>query len=151
MRDPGTSPGQVRNESGAGRSNKNTRTMTTDTIESAINLDALLEQAMIYITREHIDMEIAWQLRNNIGFRSGCRPDGEAHGGHRPALTVLGTEPTLSQEVKNYLAHEMVEDIYQHDLDSMTHLELRCRKEEVSRRMKALIRQRWVMRERRAA
>ncbi len=125
--------------------------MTPDTIESTLNLDALLEQAMIYITREHIDMEIAWQLHNNIGFRSGCRPDGEAHGGHRPALTVLGTEPTLSQEVKSYLAHEMVEDIYQHDLDSMTHLELRCRKEEVLRKVNTLIQQKIVVRERKAA
>lgn len=129
----------------------NTYTMTTDTIESALNLDALLDQAMTYITREHIELEIVWQLQNNIGFRSGCRPDGDAPGSHRPALTVLGTETSLSQEVKSYLAHEMVEDIYQHDLDSLTHLELRCRKEEVSRRMKLLIRQRWVNRVRRAA
>lgn len=47
----------------------------------------------------------------------------------------IPADPYLFRDARIFLAHEMVEDTYRHALDSLSALELRCRKEEVRRRM----------------
>jgi hypothetical protein len=153
--------------------------MTKDNMELLIgtaDIDALLEESKIFITSEVIDSEIEFRLRKEIGLVSGLfivfHPDGEAPGGHNPALTVLGMENAVSisrsqgvtrllarsvsgqpnslkpgaylacseqslhhlrNEVRQFLACEHVDQVYNLDLDLQAKLELRCRMEEVSR------------------
>lgn len=47
----------------------------------------------------------------------------------------IPVDPYLFRDARTYLAHEMVEENHRHELDSLTHLELRCRKEEIRRKL----------------
>lgn len=84
-----------------------------------LDLDWLIDQAMLFITANAVESELE--------ARTASHPvrwwDGEV----------------LRREVKLYLAHLSVEEIYDPYLDRMGKLELVCRKEEVSRRLSRMI------------
>lgn len=127
----------------------------TETSTPVVDLDGLLADAAAWVSAIEVDAEIE-ERQLILGCERGCLPDSAAHGSHSPALTVLGmdharTFARIKDEVKDYLAHAMIEELNRHHFDSMTYLELRCRKEEVSRRVNKLIRQMVVGRERKAA
>lgn len=127
----------------------------TETSIPAVDLNVLLADAAAWVSAMEVDAEIV-ERQLILGCERGCLPDSAAHGSHSPALTVLGMDHTriltqIRAEVKDYLAHAMIEELNRHHLDSMTYLELRCRKEEVSRRVNKLIKQIETGRERKAA
>jgi hypothetical protein len=84
-----------------------------------LDLDWLIDQAALFITANAVDCEL-----------EARRP------GHH--LGLFESVP-LRAEVKRYLAHLSVEEIYDPYLDRMSKLELNCRKEEVSRRLTRMI------------
>jgi len=112
--------------------------MITDNLTAAaVDLDGLLAQAGLFITSDAIDMEVAHRLHRRV-------PVG--------AWTYLASElPAFRAEVRSYLAHESVEELYDTHLDPMARLELTCRKEEVSRRLDGMASQLWTAGSRRAA
>lgn len=84
-----------------------------------LDLDWLIDQAALFVTANAIDCE----LEARIALQ------------HK----ALWANPTLREEVKLYLAHLSVEEIYDPYLDRMGKLELVCRKAEVARRLERML------------
>lgn len=84
-----------------------------------LDLDWLIDQASLFITANAVDCEL--EARISL-----------------PHL-ALWANPTLRAEVKLYLAHLSVEEIYDPYLDRMGKLELVCRKAEVARRLEKML------------
>ncbi len=88
--------------------------------ETAIlDLDWLINQAALFVTANAVDCELEARIA-------------------LPHL-ALWANPTLREEVKLYLAHLSVEEIYDPYLDRMGKLELVCRKAEVARRLEKML------------
>jgi hypothetical protein len=118
---------------------------TENDLFTAIDLDARLEEAMLFINAAAIAGLIEERLLRHSHLVSGCpdsgmrrgrREDG-ASGFSQPALPSLGEGryERICRQARSFLAHEMIEDVCRHEMDSLTSLELRCRKEEVSRKL----------------
>lgn len=104
-----------------------------------LDLDWLIDQASLFIAANAIDCELESRIEEYTKV-SGCPAPMSSRGFsspvtglYRPAPAALGD--ALRREIKNYLAHLSVEEIYDPYLDHMAKLELRCRKEEVSRKL----------------
>jgi hypothetical protein len=101
-----------------------------------LDLDWLLDQASLFITTNAIDSELAARFED-FAKVSGCsRSMARESFGSAPA--ALGD---LRKEVRRYLAHVSVEEIYDPYLDQMGKLELACRKAEVDRRLGKMLAQ----------
>lgn len=103
-----------------------------------LDLDWLLDQASLFITSHAVDCEMESRIHDYTKV-SGCSIPVIRRGDRSAALELHSSAPAalgmLRQEVRRYLAHESVEEIYDAYLDRMAKLELVCRKEEVSRRI----------------
>ena len=86
---------------------------TPDT--ALLDLDWLIDQAALFITTNAVDSELEARTFPH-------HPD-------------VWNNTKIRAEVKHYLAHLSVEEIYDPYLDQMGKLELVCRKEEVSRKL----------------
>lgn len=91
-----------------------------------LDLDWLLEQASLFITANAVDCE----LEARLGEYSL-----QTHAPVTPANAGAAALGELRQEIRRYLSHVSVEEIYDPYLDRMGKLELVCRKAEVERRL----------------
>ncbi len=126
-----------------------------NTPETALlDLDWLIEQASLFITPNAIATELEGRVRDihtkvsgspgsfrplpaeafSAGMRGGLD---KAYGLPGPAPAAM--DDTLRRELRRFLAHESVEDVYDPYLDRMGKLELACRKAEVDRRLSRMI------------
>lgn len=104
-----------------------------------LDLDWLIDQASLFITANAIDCELESRIEEYTKV-SGCPAPMRSRGlsslvtgPYRSAPAALGD--TLRHDIKRYLAHVSVEEIYDPYLDHMAKLELRCRKEEAWRKL----------------
>lgn len=101
-----------------------------------LDLDWLLDQASLFVTAHAVDCEMESRLEDYTKV-SGCPGS--------TARVLLSTVPAalgdIRREVKRYLAHVSVEEIYDPYLDRMGKLELTCRKAEVERRLARMMRE----------
>ncbi len=87
--------------------------MNTLEMPVSFDLDAAIDQAVLFIRPDAV-----------IGLLE------EMAGGRE-----VPADPYLFRDACHFLAHEMTEEVHGVGLDSLTLLELRCRKEEVRRRV----------------
>jgi hypothetical protein len=87
--------------------------MNTLEMPFSIDLDAAIDQAVLFIRPDAV-----------IGLLDECAGE-----------NTIPADPYLFRDARSYLAHEMVEEVNGLVLDSLSLLELRCRKEEVRRRL----------------
>lgn len=87
--------------------------MNTLEMPVSVDLDAAIDQAVLFIRPDAV-----------IGLLDELAGE-----------NAIPTDPFLFRDARSYLAHEMVEEVSGLVMDSLTLLELRCRKEEVRRRL----------------
>ena len=107
-----------------------------------LDLDWLIDQASLFISANAIANEWEGRLQEFEHKVSGCPGSAGTDRSDR-GFGLTGPSPTamdesIRQEIRLFLAHESVEELYDPFLDRMGRLELTCRKEEVSRRLNRL-------------